>query len=246
VRIWALGVAVASLAGPAVAASSASSAGAGAWTAHLLDIDAPLPAAPAVDAQERTQSPPPPLNVSESNSPPPMDPHAGSLVAGEVALGAVFVLGADVVSALAGLGVGAALFSGHPQLTLFGVIIVGLILDLALAPLSAAWGAHLASAKRGDNGLGGALKGAYLMQLVSALAGAAALGVGGPLFVVFFSAHYLVLPIGASLGIHWGTAARHREPPPQRISTVHLPTRPHELHAAATPSIASPFFTWAF
>jgi hypothetical protein len=201
---------------------------------------------------------PPRLTISETGSPLPTDPHAGSLVAGEVALGAVFVLGVDALSILAGFGLFYALLAageGWVGLAVGGILAV--LLDVALAPLGAALGAHLASAKRGDNGLGGALGGAYLMQIPVTL-----LAVGGlvaeqlvrqltfltPLLqLLFLVGHYLGLPIGASLGIHSGSAVKVQpEAPPRRISMVQFPTRPHELYAAATPSLASPLVTWAF
>src|SRR5919198_4100940 len=94
-RTWALSVVLAFIGGSAIAAPSARSAAVGGVrTAHLLDMAVP-----------------PRLTISETGSPPPTDPHAGSLVAGEVALGAVFVLGVDALSILAGFGLFYALLA---------------------------------------------------------------------------------------------------------------------------------------
>jgi hypothetical protein len=270
-RSWVVVVVVAavSLARSAVASPSDPSAADGSRSAHLLDSKDSLPPPPLVEAPEQAPpqpAPTPPPTAGRVSPPIPQleaDPSAGSIVGGEIALGALLVLGVDAISIAAGLGVAMAMIpsgggSGLSYLGAFAALYVGalvaLAIDFALAPLGAALGAHLASRKRGDNGMLGALLGAYAMQLVALgalgasvlTAGASGSPLSSLLGIVAVAMHYLGLPIGASLGIHWGTARRATTTPPQPAGPARLATRPDELHASAMPSIASPIVSWTF
>jgi hypothetical protein len=186
------------------------------------------------------------------------------VVLGEVALGFAFVVGADLLSAItAGIViVGMYVVGGYFLAPIAGVValILWAAMELIVTPLFAAYGASLVGAREGNNGIGGAVPGAFAMQVVAAALAAAWIWMTSAAVptllsnVVALAAlgfHFLGVPIGASLGIHWGSAGAARPtspstPPPRGAVIAQLPTRPNELHAAATPTITSPIVAWTF
>ena len=251
----AVAVTVASLASAAVASNSAPSAADASRTARLMVAGESLMPPRTMPASDR--------QMSSSDTEVASDPHAGSVVLGEVALGFAFVVVADLLSAFttAIVFLGMYVVGGDILAPTAGIValVVWAAMELLLAPLFAAFGASAVADREGNNGIGGAVRGAFAVQLVAAaLAGAWVwmTTAAGPTLlsnVVAFAAiglHFLGLPIGASLGIHWGGATSRPSgpgsPPPRGAVIAQLPTRPNELHAAATPTIASPIVAWTF
>ena len=174
------------------------------------------------------------------------DRYARRVNMAEVAFGAAMVLGADVVSAVIGAGVGGAayLLGTSPILSVVAGFITFLGADLFLAPAAAAIGAYTVSPKGGNNGMLGAVLGAGMAQLAYT-AVFVGVGVGFGVLVRVFSPqslaaqgggllasvallvlHTVVLPVGASLGIHWA-------PPQPDARPIPLASTPHDFYAQA-------------
>lgn len=245
----------------------------------LFRAEAPGSLRLVAEAKTRRTAPPPmgPLQQPDPAASPPtsdapleiqVDPHAGSFVGKEVGLGAAMVFGTDVACVVGAaatalviyLATGSVTAESSLVLLLVDVVVFGLI-DIVVSPLLAALGAYGAAPKEGgNNGLLGALLGAYAAQAISVATGALAyLGVaaiiaavittgtdagtlgkvaGGIAFValgaIYAALHYVGVPLGASFGIHWvGAVNKDQPPPPPDRHPSRLPTRPHEVHAQA-------------
>lgn len=210
-------------------------------------------AAPPQGPAERTPDAPPDTSVL------PIDPHAGSFAGGEVALGALLVFATDAISAGAFIGVVLAAAANRDPVGAVATLIIGGIavgaFNLIFTPLAAALGVYAMAPKEGNNGLLGAVLGAYLTQFALAvigsgiyLASAALIGLSGgvspngapnagativslALTVVFAGLHWVGLPLGASYGIHWGTGGGAAAAAVNTRRPLLLPTRPHEAFA---------------
>ncbi len=207
-------------------------------SAHLLPRDEPL--------RFRLVQEPPAAKTDPLPELPPPDPYARRLNLKEVGVGAAMVLAADVVSALVGGGVGGLVWlaGADPIVAIVAGFVTFLGADLFLAPAGAAIGAYSASPKGGNNGMLGAVLGAGMAQLAYT-AVFTGVGVGFGVLVRVFSpqslttqagallvslallvVHTAVLPVGASLGIHWAAPEPESRPLP-------LATSPHDLYAQA-------------
>jgi hypothetical protein len=176
----------------------------------------------------------------------PVDPHARGIVLREVAVGAAMVVGADLVSAVFGGAVGGVtwLSSSDPLLSIVAGYVGFLMVNFVLAPAAAALGAYSVAPDKGNNGLLGAALGAGLAHLAftavfvgTSLGLGVFLGVfraqtlasqGGALGIslLILAVHWVVLPVGASLGIHWTAPEPERRAQPP-------PATPHQTYAQA-------------
>lgn len=125
-----------------------------------------------------------------------VDPHAGSWVGKEVAMGGALLFATDAVCVLTGAGIAWAatsiFSSGSTEAVVVTLVGGGLILliDLVTAPLVAAIGAYGMAEKEGNNGLLGAALGAYAAQAIGIVAGVA----------MYFAVEFVAFALVASPG----------------------------------------------
>lgn len=223
----------------------------------------PMVSVPGGEAPDDVAAPAP--STSPSSSPGPggeamaYDPHAGSVVPGEVGVGALLVLATDLVSAAALVGIILAAGTNNDSVGTLATLVAGIIgvgiFNLVVTPLAAALGAYMMAPKDGNNGLLGAILGAYVAQFaVSLVGGAIYLGTlaivglsggvsangtpgavatiaSGLLTLLLTGLHLVGLPLGASFGIHWGTGRPGKSLAAHPRRPVILATRPHETFA---------------